>query len=422
MRRSIPNQRGKREILVQVFIFDLLPYAEPLDDLVHGHALPYPLGKSHFKPEVAVRTYAEHLEAWELMDRLGYDGVGFNEHHTSPYGLMNSPNLMAAAASQRTRKLKLLIYGNLLPLHQPLRLAEELAMIDCMSNGRLIAGIARGIPREYAVHHVPMAESRARFEEAFEIITRAWSEDVFSVEGKFHSYKDIALWPRPVQQPRPPIWTPITTSKESIEFAARHNIPITPGESGARGLQADIIRYYAQSLARHGHRLTPGHLSIAQFAYIADSKAQAVKEAGPYYLYFNRCLFSHGNVTETTLQRQTGYVSDASLDYVRPENLHEAARLRENFRNLTMAEVERRAEAMPWGTADEVAERIIEAANRAGAATVHLRMNTGALPHEMFVHQIKLFADKVLPRLQACNSIQVTAAAEEAQHAATAAG
>ena len=83
---------------VQVFVFDLLPYAEPLDDLVHGTALPYPLGKSHFKPDVAVRTYAEHLEAWELMDRLGYDGVGFNEHHCSPYGLMNSPNLMAAVS------------------------------------------------------------------------------------------------------------------------------------------------------------------------------------------------------------------------------------------------------------------------------------------------------------------------------------
>ena len=107
---------------MKVFIFDLLPYAEPLDDLVTGSALPYPLGKSYFKPDVAVRTYAEHLEAWEALDRLGYDGVGFNEHHCSPYGLMNSPNLMAASAAQRTRRLKLLIYGNLLPLHEPLRL------------------------------------------------------------------------------------------------------------------------------------------------------------------------------------------------------------------------------------------------------------------------------------------------------------
>ena len=108
---------------------------------------------------------------FEAAARLGYDGVGFNEHHCSPYGLMNSPNLMASAAAQRTKKLKLLIYGNLLPLHEPLRLAEELAMLDCLSNGRLISGFARGIPREYQVHNVPLAESRARFEEAFEIVS-----------------------------------------------------------------------------------------------------------------------------------------------------------------------------------------------------------------------------------------------------------
>src|SRR3974390_331349 len=211
---------------MKVLIFDLLAYGEQLEHLKVGSELPYPLPKRHFKADVAMRTYAEHLAAWEELDRLGYDGVGFNEHHCSPYGLMNSPNLMASAAAQRTKKLKLLIYGNLLPLHEPLRLAEELAMIDCLSNGRLISGFARGIPREYQVHNVPLPESRARFEEAFEIITRAWTEEVFSYQGKFWSYKDVARWPRPGQQPRPPIWMPIVGSKESIEFAGRQHLPI----------------------------------------------------------------------------------------------------------------------------------------------------------------------------------------------------
>src|SRR5881398_2364631 len=171
---------------MRVFVFDLLPYAEHLDHLKDGKELPWPLPRRHFKPEVAVRTYAEHLAAWEAMDRLGYDGVGFNEHHTSPYGLMNSPNLRAAAATQRTERMKLLIYGNLLPLHEPLRLAEELAMLDCLSKGRLIAGVARGAQREYRSHIIPMSESRGRFEEAYEIIRRAWTEDVFSFQGQFH--------------------------------------------------------------------------------------------------------------------------------------------------------------------------------------------------------------------------------------------
>ena len=213
---------------MKVFVFDLLAYGEQLDHLKVGSELPYPLPR-HFKADVAVRTYAEHLEAWEEMDRLGYDGVGFNEHHCSPYGLMNSPNLMAAAAAQRTKRLKLLIYGNLLPLHEPLRLAEELAMLDCLSNGRLISGFARGIPREYQVHNVPLGDSRARFEEAFDIITRAWTEEIFSYQGKFWSYKDVAIWPRPVQQPHPPDLDAGRRQQGIDRVRGKHKCRITPG-------------------------------------------------------------------------------------------------------------------------------------------------------------------------------------------------
>ncbi len=296
---------------MKVFVFDLLAYDANLDHLkaAGSQELPYPLARQHFDAATAVRTYEEHLDAWEALDRFGYDGVGFNEHHCSPYGLMNSPNLMAAAAAQRTKRLKLLIYGNLLPLHEPLRLAEELAMIDCLSNGRLISGFARGILREYQVHNVKLADSRARFEEAYDIITRAWTEEVFNYEGRFWSYHDVAMWPRPVQQPHPPIWVPIVGSKESIEFAARHNLPITPGLGRHRGLRDDIIRYYATCLAAAGHRITPDHLSLGITAYVADTKAQALREYGPHILYFNRTLFSHGNFIETEKQRESGYTT-----------------------------------------------------------------------------------------------------------------
>ena len=397
---------------MKVFVFDLLAYGEQLEHLKVGNELPYPLPNKYFKAEVTARTYAEHLQAWEELDRLGYDGVGFNEHHCSPYGLMNSPNLLAAAAAQRTKNLKLLIYGNLLPLHQPLRLAEELAMLDCMSNGRLISGFARGIPREYQVHNVPLAQSRARFEEAFDIITGAWTEEIFSYDGVFWSYKDVALWPRPLQRPHPPIWMPIVGSKESIEFAGRRNLPITPGLGRSQGLRDDIIRYYARCLAQSGHRITPDHLSLGISAYVADSKARAVREMGPHHLYFNRTLFSHGNFTETELQRQTGYSSAGSTDYVRPENLRAVQFAREDFRGLTMADVERQAEHMPWGTPDEVAGRVIDAAESAGANTVQASLNRGVLPHEMFMEQIRRFARDVLPALHAHKVTRVPIADE----------
>jgi alkanesulfonate monooxygenase SsuD/methylene tetrahydromethanopterin reductase-like flavin-dependent oxidoreductase (luciferase family) len=216
-----------------------------------------------------------------------------------------------------------------------------------------------------------------------------------------------------LQQPRPPIWMPIVGSKESIEFAGRHNLPITPGLGRSRGLRDDIIRYYAKCLDAAGHRITPNHLSLGITAYVADSKARALREYGPHILYFNRTLFSHGNFTETEMQRQTGYSTQASTDYVRPENLRAAANLRSEFRNLTMPQLEEQAEQMPMGTADEVAERIIDAAESAGANQVQIAMNRGCLPHDLFMNQIERFAREVLPRLQA-HEVKTVPAAEEA--------
>ena len=194
-------------------------------------------------------------------------------------------------------------------------------MLDCLSNGRMISGFARGIPREYQVHNVPLAESRARFEEAYEIITRAWTEEVFSYQGKFWSYKDVAIWPRPVQQPHPPIWMPIIGSKESIEFAGRHNIPITPGLAPRRAARRHhpLLRQVPGRGTATASRPT---ICRSASAYVADSKAQAVKEVAA----LSPLLQPHA-VQPRQLHRdrrcsaQAGYVSRRSTDYVRPENL-----------------------------------------------------------------------------------------------------
>ena len=316
---------------------------------------------------------------------------------------MNSPNLLAAAASQRTKRLKLLIYGNLLPLHDPLRLAEELAMLDCMSNGRLISGlrawhparvqrlqgaadrVARPLRGGVGDHPPRLDRGGVLLRGAVLVATRTWR----SGRGRCSSRTRRS-------------GCPVSGSKETIEWAGRNNIPITPGAGPTRGLREDIIRYYARCLTQHGHQLTPDHLIIQANVYIADSKAQAVKEAGPYTLYFNQTLFSHGNVTEaqpaaggrlpelvarsTTCARRTWRASPGE---------------REHFRDMTMADVEREAETMPWGTADEVIERIIADADHAGANTVLVSMNRGAMPHEMFMEQVRRFGAEVLPALQA---------------------
>ena len=212
---------------MRVFGFDLLPYPEHLDRLKEGGELPYPLPKRHFRPDLAVQNYRDHLDAWVRMEALGFDGIGFNEHHTSPYGLMTSPNLMAAAVSQRTQRMKLLIYGNLLPIHDPLRLAEELAMLDCLSNGRLISGFARGIPREYVAYGVNLAESRARFEEAWEIIKLAWTERPSRTRANSGPIKMSPSGRARAAAASARVGAS-DREQETIEWA-RENVPITPG-------------------------------------------------------------------------------------------------------------------------------------------------------------------------------------------------
>jgi alkanesulfonate monooxygenase SsuD/methylene tetrahydromethanopterin reductase-like flavin-dependent oxidoreductase (luciferase family) len=383
---------------MQVFVVDLVPYSANLDHLKSDGRLPK-LTRKYFDPQVVVDTYAQHLDAWVELERMGFDGVGVNEHHSTPYGLMNSPNLMVASIAQRTKKLKILIYGNLLPLHEPLRLAEEISMLDCLSNGRIIPGAARGAPREYFIYNIPPGESRARFEECYEIMKRAWTEETFSYEGRFHRYKDVSIWPRPVQQPHPPVWVPVTGSRETLEWAAANNIPITPGIS--RGtMREDSIRHYAKCMAKAGRKVTPDHINVSIDCYVADSKARAVEEYAQYYMYFFNTLIQYDHIKQAELTQ--GYTSAQAHSHLRAgakgTNADESLFF---FGGWTKERFREAAEHMAVGTPDEVAAKIIEEAEEAGAGTVLLSCNRGALPQEMFLNQIRRLGQEVLPRLHA---------------------
>lgn len=384
---------------MQVFIFDLCHYKVDFSRYIEDGRLPRRLGRSFFDPQAAVETYAERLDAWAEMEKVGFDGIGVNEHHATPYGLMNSPNLLVAAAAQRTKTMKLLTYGNLVPLHNPLRLAEELAMLDCISNGRLIAGVARGAQREYRTLGVAMDESRARFEEGVEIMKRAWTEEVFSFEGRFHSFHDVALWPRPVQQPHPPIWVPVTGSKETIEWAAANDIGITPGITGAGTAREDMIRLYAQGLASRGKRIGPEHLNIMVDCYVADTKAKAIEEYGHYFRYFFNQLIKYDH--ETSDYGRTGYYTREAHEHLRAGTQGTLSDPAVIAGQMSEEALRAQAEHMAWGPPDEVAEKIIAEAEQAGAGTVLLACNRGPVPQELFLNQIRRLGEEVLPRLQA---------------------
>lgn len=387
---------------MKVYLMDLLPYGRHFDEFKADRKIPYPLSGSHFDPKVAAADYAAHLDIWSEMEELGFDGVGLNEHHTTPHGLMVSPNMLAAAGARQTKKLEFLLLGNLLPLHNPLRIAEELAMADCMSEGRILSGFARGVPREYRVYDVPMSESRARFDEALEIILKAWTEDVFSYEGKFWRFKDISIWPRPYRQPHPQVWIPFTGSKETIQLAGRHNFnAVLP--AGHPGVSQDIVSYFAAQLEQNGHALTPQHLCLFTDAFVADSAEAAMRENMDYYLYFVQTLWHHGSDQPKELLGKAGYVASSSYDYIREENRPFAEMDRSKIRLTNASDVEKRVAegSLAWGSPKDVGDRLIEKAEQIGANSLLLNVNLGAPPTEMFREQVRRFGREVLPRLKA---------------------
>src|SRR5688572_7888834 len=166
--------------------------------------------------------YENRLKLLEAADDKGFHAYLLAEHHGTSLSLTPSPALFLAAAAQRTRQIRLGTLSFVLPIYDPLRLYEEICMLDHLSGGRLELGVSRGAsPFERLRHGVVRAESRARFEEAYDLILQGFTEGHFKLQARFHRYADVRTRFRPLQQPPPPIWYP-TSSPDSIEYAARH--------------------------------------------------------------------------------------------------------------------------------------------------------------------------------------------------------
>ena len=207
---------------MKVFAFHLMPYAHLDMSYTEKHRAAWVvLPNTYFDPKKGHELYNRYLDELELVAELGYDGISVNEHHQNAYGLMPSPVVMAAALSRRTRNAKIAILGNAFCLREhPLTLAEEHAMIDCITGGRLISGMVRGIGAEYYSMGVNPAISHARFQEAHDLVVRAWTEkDTFAFNGRFNQQRYVNIWPRPVQNPHPPIWVP---GGGSVEIGRAH--------------------------------------------------------------------------------------------------------------------------------------------------------------------------------------------------------
>jgi alkanesulfonate monooxygenase SsuD/methylene tetrahydromethanopterin reductase-like flavin-dependent oxidoreductase (luciferase family) len=184
--------------------------------------LGWPISNRRFEADKAIKMFRTYIDQKVYAEECGFDAIGCNEHHMSPFGMMPNPNLIAAAVIERTTTAEIAMTGNILPLANPIRVAEEYAMLDVMSGGRLFAGFMRGIPHEYVAYNIPGDESWPRMREAVELILKAWTEpEPFGWEGEFYKFRAVSIWPRPVQKPYPPLIMSggsITSSR----FAAEH--------------------------------------------------------------------------------------------------------------------------------------------------------------------------------------------------------
>lgn len=234
----------------------------------------------HFDPVAGSRLYNEFIEQYKLCEAVGIDGIMLNEHHNAPFCMQAKTNIMAAILAAVTEKVKIVILGNPLPLAEnPVRLAEELAMIDMISKGRLVSGFVRGGGQEQLATGVNPAYNRERFEEAHDLVVKAWSEHgPFRWEGNHYQHRVVNPWAVPLQKPYPRVWIPGVISKETIIWAAKQRYPYIALNTSIEQTKK-IWELYDQTAEQMGYKSGPENRGYLARIHVADTDEQAIRNA-----------------------------------------------------------------------------------------------------------------------------------------------
>ena len=321
------------------------------------------------------RLFEESIEQIQYAEELGYDFVLVAEHHFSNYGMSPAPLLQALAIAERTRRVQIATATLVLPEWQPLRLAEEVAVLDNLTRGRFVCGIGRGYqPHEMNRFGVALEESRARFNETLNVLLLAWTSDQsFTYAGEHVKVaQPTVVWPKPYQKPHPPLWIAGTSAETMRPAAERDIVPITSGFVGAQGIQ-NAATLWAHTRHELGKPLTGLELGLQAMSHVTDTEQEARADLGyaRWQMRANRAL-----------QRQDvidGRVQPASYEG-EPDD--------EGFWNTVY-----------YGTPDALIERFSTMA-AAGATFVSNWMMHGGMEHAKIMRSIKLLGDEVIPALR----------------------
>ena len=341
-------------------------------------ALPaeWPVAAGKYDPDAGAEAYQAMIERLQFVEELGFDWVSVSEHHYSPRILSPSPIVSAAFIAAHIKKLTIALLGPIVPHSNPVRVAEELAMLDTLAQGRLVVGMLRGTTNEALTYDLNPAEARERTDEGMELILKAWTEpQPFGWQGRHFQYRTVSIWPRPFQQPHPRTYA-LGTSREACEFAARHHLGC--GVSyGPFDVMAKSTRYYREQCERYGWTPTPEQIIYRANMVVADTDqdAHALLKAQP----------------GTTPFAMRAGVRDAMLT-LDARNVAGQPRLPNVGGVLPTTFI---------GSPDTVVEQVRRCRDEVGAGVLDVSLHPpGSSDVDALMRALELFGKKVLPRIR----------------------
>ncbi|HIF09033.1 MAG TPA: LLM class flavin-dependent oxidoreductase [Sneathiellales bacterium] len=376
--------------------FNLMPWPHLPEDFTEKYRSVWvDIPNSLFDPVKGNKVYNEYLDLLEYAEEVGFDGIGVNEHHANAYGLMPSPNIMAAALSRRASKAALVVLGNSLGLYNPpIRTAEEFAMLDCISGGRLVAGFPVGSSMDvnYVYGDIP-AFSRERYREEHDLIKRAWAADEpFAFNGKFNKLRYVNCWPKPVQNP-PPIHIPGGGSIETYDFCLENDYSYSYLSFSGYKRGKTLLQGYWDRAVEMDKDLSPYRGGFAQIVAVADTDKEAEELYGPHMDYFfNRCLHVHPGFADAPGYRTIKTIAAGVLSQMQPANLRTAA-------SLSWGDLVDRGYVIA-GSPETVREQMEDMIKGLHVGNVFTIMHVGDMPNWKCRQSTKLFGEKVLPHLR----------------------
>lgn len=321
-------------------------------------------------PRDVTALFARYLDLWVLDEALGFEGIFFSEHHFGR-SYSPSPNLLIAALAARTKKLRLGVMGLVLPYYHPARVVEEIGMLDHLTGGRLEIGTAIGVPQELRRLNITMAEARERNDEILAVLDAAIANRVVSHHGKYFSFSDLRLVPRPLQQPSPPRWTTVV-SAESARRAARRRIRISTGFNSTKTVKG-IFDAYREEADAAGFHATSEYFALRRRVTVGATSEQARRYA------------------QSVADRLKSFVAEDERVHA---NVPDAPAPSGGF---TLSDDE-----FITGTATDVAQTIIEQCQAVGAGHFLTVLNWSA-PVDEVVQAHELFGREAVPLLRAAS-------------------